>query len=121
MSNLRKKADNLLSCKRARSHMFFMEPSSKAVALHCLIVILRNCKTDLIFQLNHLWYPVILLGIVECDTLSLEVGDCLVLPPGGGVARAPQEYVVGGGGGALGTQLTTLTTFVRYLGHLQKK
>ena len=111
--------EDLITYKKAEAHVILMEASSKAVALHCLIVILRNCETDLIFQLNHLWYPVILLGVVECDTLSLQVGDGLVLPPGGGVARAPQEHVVGGGGGTLGTQLTTLTTFVRYFGHLQ--
>ena len=84
----------------------------------------RGCisiETNLILQLNHLWDPVILLGVVECDTLPLQVGDGLVLPPGRGVARAPQKHVVGGGGGPLGAQLTALTTFVRYFGHLQEK
>ena len=49
----------------------------------------------LVFQLYHLWHPVGLLWIVECDLLTLEMWYGNILSPGGGVTASTQEYIIG--------------------------
>ena len=72
----------------------------------------------LVLQLDHLGHPVGLLWIVIRDVLAFEVGNGHVHAPGGGVAAAAQEHLIGRGGGSLGPQLAFPSLF-RNLGHLQ--
>ena len=53
------------------------------------------CHLRLVLQFDHFRYPVGLLRVVECDVLTLEMRDGDILSPGGWIARATQEYVVG--------------------------
>ena len=71
----------------------------------------------LVLQLDHLGHPVGLLWIVIRDVLAFEVGNGHIHPPGGRVAAAPQEHLIGRGGGSLGAQLSFPSLF-RNLGHL---
>merc|ERR1711923_579730 len=53
-----------------------------------------TCYFRLMLQLYHLWFPVGLLRIVECDALTFEVRNRYVLSPSGRVARTSQENVI---------------------------